>query len=48
MPSSTGFYSKWLLVQHQDGEESQSEYDDFYADVFKHYQPVSWLEEKLG
>src|SRR6185369_17031779 len=20
-----GFYSKWLLVQHQDGEESQSE-----------------------
>ena len=39
-----GFFSKWLLVQHQDGKESQSEYDDFYADVRKHYQPVGWLE----
>jgi len=39
-----GFFSKWLLVQHQDGEESQSEYDDFYADIRKHYQPVGWLE----
>jgi len=39
-----GFFSKWLLVQHQDGRESQSEYDDFYADIRKHYQPVGWLE----
>jgi hypothetical protein len=40
-----GFYSKWLLVQHRDGKESQDEYDDFYADVHKHFQPVDWLEE---
>jgi hypothetical protein len=40
-----GFFSKWLLVQHQDGKESQVEYDDFYGGVRKHYQPVSWLEE---
>jgi hypothetical protein len=40
-----GFYSKWLLVQHRDGKESQDEYDDFYADVHKHFQPVGWLEE---
>ena len=39
-----GFYSKFLLVKHQDGEESQAEYDSFYGDVFKHYQPVGWLE----
>ena len=39
-----GFFSKWLLVQHQDGKESQSEYDDFYADMRKHYQPAGWLE----
>ena len=39
-----GFFSKWLLVQHQNGKESQSEYDDFYADIRKHYQPVGWLE----
>jgi hypothetical protein len=39
-----GFFSKWLLVQHQDGKESQSEYDDFYADIREHYQPVGWLE----
>jgi hypothetical protein len=40
-----GFYSKFLLVKHQDGEEGQAEYDSFYGDVFKHYQPVGWLEE---
>ena len=40
-----GFFSKWLLVQHQDGKESQREYDDLYAAVGKHYQPVGWLEE---
>src|SRR5450432_1084870 len=40
-----GFFSKWLLVQHRDGKESQAEYDALYADVRKHYHPVSWLEE---
>jgi hypothetical protein len=40
-----GFFSKWLLVQHSDGKESQGEYDDFLAGVRKHYQPVGWLEE---
>jgi hypothetical protein len=42
-----GFYSKHLLVQHQDEAESQAEYDDIYADVFKHFQPVGWREEDL-
>jgi len=40
-----GFYSKHLLVQHQDGEENQGEYDDFEAEVVKHFQPVGWLEK---
>ena len=40
-----GFFSKFLLIQHRDGKESQGEYDDFYASVRKHYQPVGWLEE---
>ena len=40
-----GFYSKHLLVQHLDGAESKAEYDAFYADVFRNYQPVGWLEE---
>ena len=40
-----GFFSKWLLVQHSDGKESQDEYDAFYADVRRHFQPVGWLEE---
>jgi hypothetical protein len=40
-----GFFSKWLLVQHPDGKESQDEYDDFFADVRKHFQPIGWLEE---
>jgi hypothetical protein len=40
-----GFFSKWLLVRHADGNEDQGEYDSFYADVRKHYQPVGWLEE---
>src|SRR5205823_14800708 len=39
-----GFFSKFLLIQHRDGKESQGEYDDFYAGVRKHYQPVGWLE----
>ena len=40
-----GFFSKFLLIQHRDGNESQDEYDDFYEGVRKHYQPVDWLEE---
>jgi hypothetical protein len=41
-----GFYSKWLLVEDLAGKESQREYADFHADIFKHYQPVGWLEER--
>ena len=40
-----GFFSKWLLVQHRDGKESQGEYDDFDAGIRKYFQPVGWLEE---
>jgi hypothetical protein len=40
-----GFFSKSLLIQHRDGRESQDEYDAFYADAHKHYQPLGWLEE---
>jgi hypothetical protein len=40
-----GFFSKFLLVQHPNGKESQGELDDFYAGVRRHYQPVGWLEE---
>jgi hypothetical protein len=43
-----GFFSKFLLIQHLDGKESQDEYDDFYAGVLKHYQPDGWLEELWG
>ena len=43
-----GFFSKWLLVQHQDGKESQSEFDDFYAAIRNYFQPVGWLEEIWG
>jgi hypothetical protein len=39
-----GFYSKCLLV-HQDGEESHSEYTDWYSAIRKYYEPVGWLEE---
>jgi len=35
-----GFFSKFLLVHHRDGKESQGEYDYFYAGVRKHFQPV--------
>jgi hypothetical protein len=38
-----GFFSKYLLVQHRDGKESQGEYDDFYAGIRKEFQPVGWL-----
>ena len=40
-----GFFSKWLLIQHPDGKESQEEYAGFYADARKHYGPLGWLEE---
>jgi hypothetical protein len=43
-----GFFSKFLLIQHRNGKESQNEYDDFYAGVCKHYEPVGWLEELWG
>ena len=42
-----GFYSKWLLVNHQDGEESQAEYDELYASIVEDYPPVGWHEESL-
>src|SRR5437667_2598097 len=41
-----GFYSKWLLVQHRDGNESPAEYDELNAAIQEHYQPVGWLEER--
>jgi hypothetical protein len=40
-----GFFSKWLLIQGRDGNESKQEYDDFCAGVQDHYSPVGWLEE---
>jgi len=40
-----GFFSKFLLIQHPDGKESQAEYNDFYAEVRKQFQPVDFLEE---
>src|SRR5947207_12729613 len=41
-----GFYSKWLLVQHRDGNENQAEYDELNVAIQEHYQPVGWLEER--
>ena len=40
-----GFFSKFLLVHHPDGKESQQEYENFCAGVQKHFNPVGWLEE---
>src|SRR5437763_4030563 len=40
-----GFYSKCLLVQDQDGKESQTEYEEWYAQIFEQFQPVAWLQE---
>jgi hypothetical protein len=40
-----GFFSKWLLIQGRDGNESQHEYDNFCAGFQKHFDPVGWLEE---
>ena len=42
-----GFYSKWLLVRHQDGEESQAEYDELVAAIVEEYLPVGWREKDL-
>jgi len=42
-----GFYSKCLLVKHQDGEESQAEYDGLYANIVEYFQPEGWLEKDL-
>ena len=42
-----GFYSKWLLVQHQDGGESQAEYDELHAGIAEHFQPTGWRGEDL-
>jgi len=43
-----GFFSKYLLVQHRDGKESQREYDDFYAGIGKDFQPVRLARRTLG
>jgi hypothetical protein len=40
-----GFFSKWLLIQGRDGNESKQEYDSLSAGVQEHYSPVGWLEE---
>ena len=40
-----GFFSKWLLIQGRDGNESKQEYDSLRAGVQEHYSPVGWLEE---
>lgn len=40
-----GFFSKFLLIQHPDGKEIQGEYEDFYNEVRKYYEPVGFLEE---
>jgi len=37
---ATGSAPRWK-------KESQPEYDDFYADVFKHFQPEGWREKNL-
>jgi hypothetical protein len=40
-----GFFAKFLIVEHKDGKESQSEFDDFHAKVHADYKPVGFLEE---
>ena len=40
-----GFFSKFLLIQHPDGKETQDEYEDFYNEVRNYYEPVGFLEE---
>ena len=36
-----------MLVQHQDGEESEAEYDELYAGIVEDCQPVGWHEGDL-
>jgi len=38
-----GFFSKWLLIPHPDGKEDPTEYQDFYATLREHYQPLDFL-----
>ena len=40
-----GFFSQFLLIQHPDGKESQEEYNDFYSDIRKYFEPADFLEE---
>jgi len=40
-----GFFSKWLLISHPDGKEDPTEYQDLYAALREHYQPLDFLEE---
>jgi hypothetical protein len=43
-----GFFSKWLLVDHPDGQETQAEYHELHAAIWAHYEPVGFLEELLA
>ena len=40
-----GFFSKWLLIPHPDGKEDPTEYQNFYAALREHYEPLDFLEE---
>ncbi len=40
-----GFFSKCLLIPHPDGKEDPTEYQDLYAALRVHYQPLDFLEE---
>ena len=40
-----GFFSKFLLISHPDGNADPTEYQNFYAGIREHYQPFDFLEE---
>src|SRR5438876_1899342 len=40
-----GFFSKCLLIPHPDGKEDPTEYQNLYAALRVHYQPLDFLEE---
>src|SRR5690348_6452012 len=40
-----GFFSKFLLISHPDGNEDPIEYQSFSAGIREHYQPVDPLED---
>jgi len=40
-----GFFSKFLLISHPDGNEDPIEYQNFNAGIREHYQPFDFLEE---